>query len=365
MLDTNSTNISGKPIQLYDIDIDNLAKANISQLTNFFKNEPDYMNSSQIRLGYSTLTNKLKAISANYDADIPSDMIATTTFQSIKGVHDPKVYATALIKRYIRWLKSEKTRQSKAITTIADTVHLVENRHKRRQVNSLLFSIHDYMKWIISNLDIINGEEFASINDVCNDFDYCLNLLIIKLENCPKIKSSTISEIVYMLNDYSNNKSLDARHYELIKKVYRIINHEDGNCQIIYDKPIRCYYSILSYLIDDLGMKTISIPIGMLWLTSIQKWHFKNQVQSLTLKLYDDADIQAIIQGYTNPISFPTHITYDGIKEVIEQENIRIDLNDNQALLKKRIKQLAEFDKVPAFAKIVQILNLILENNEE
>lgn len=365
MLDTNSTNISGKPIQLYDIDIDNLAKANISQLTNFFKNEPDYMNSSQIRVGYSTLTNKLKAVSASYNADIPNDMIATTTFQSIKGIHDPKVYATTLIKRYIRWLKSEKTRQSKAIVTIADTVHLVENRHKRRQVNSLLFSIHDYMKWIISNLDIINGEEFASINDVCNDFDYCLNLLIVKLENCLRIKSSTISEIVYLLNNYSNEASFNAKHYKLIKQIYQIINQENDNCQIIYDKPIICYYSLLSYLIDDLNMKEISMPIGMLWLTNIKKWHFKNQVQSLTLKLYDDADIQAIIQGYTNPMSFPTHITYDGIKEVIKQEYIHIDLNGNQALLKKRIKQLAEFDKVPAFAKIVQILNLILENNEE
>ena len=364
MINTDSKNIEGKPIQLYDIKVDNLIKNNLSNMITYFKNNPNHMINTSTTVGYDIDTEQLKVI---YDVgDVSTNTIAGKKINVIKGIDDPQEYATNFLKQYVRWLKSEYTRQNKAIVTIADTVHLVENRHKRYQLGALLFSIDDYIKWIITNLDVINGSEFENVAYMCNDPKYCLDLLLVKLQSCSKIKSSTIDEIIRTIDYFFDYRhvSFSARDHDILKQIYKIINRQNTDCIIIYDKPLNCYNTLLSYLIDNLSMKTITMPIGILGQTKISHWTFNSHIRSLTLKLYSDYDIIAIIRGYTNPTTFPTHITYDEIKEVLDRAQIHINLNNNKNLIDKRINQLSQFSEVPALAEINRILHLIVDNAE-
>lgn len=364
MINTDSKNIKGKPIQLYNIKVDNLIKDNLSNMITYFKNNPNHMINTPTTVGYNIDTEQLKII--NDVGDVSTDTIAGKKVNVIKGIDDPQEYATNFLKQYVRLLKSEKTRQSKAITTIADTVHLVENRHKRYQLGTLLFSIDDYIKWIITNLDVINGSEFENVAYLCNDPEYCLDLLLVKLQSCSKIKSSTIDEIIRTIDYFFDYRhvSFSARDHDILKQIYKIINHQNTDCIIIYDKPLNCYSTLLSYLIDNLNMKTLTMPIGILGQTKITHWKFNSHIRSLTLKLYSDYDIIAIIRGYTNPTTFPTHITYNEVKEVLDRTQTHIDLNNNKNLIDKRINQLSQFSEVPALAEINRILHLIVDNAE-
>lgn len=145
MIETN--NIDTKPLQLYDIKTDDIVEKNLPQFIDFFEEHPDNMLDTPTIAGYSVDENKPKVFADDYE--ITSDIIARKEFSANNKINGTENYAVAFLKRYTRWLKSERTRQSKIINTVDKTIRLVRNRRNRDAVDTLLFPINTYTKWLI------------------------------------------------------------------------------------------------------------------------------------------------------------------------------------------------------------------------
>lgn len=353
MINTNNTD--SKPLKLYDIQTDDIVEKNLPEFIDFFEEHPDNMLDEPTIVGYSVDENKPKVFADDYE--ITSDIIARKEFGANNKINGTENYAIAFLKRYVRWLKSERTRQSKIINTVEKTTKLVSNRINKSAVNTLLFPISTYTKWLIDHLDVISGDDFekiASLNH--NDKDYYLDLVLIKLKDCTQIRSSTFNSIVNELDSDNDNghKSL-LTSIEIAKMLYQIVNH-NSNTILVYDnEPITMYGYLAIVLVNLCNKKKLTFPFATL---VTDYWFFYNDKVVTTLKLYNEQDILDIIAGFTsaNTSTTPVRIT----KKVLKDDNIRIDLNHNENLIKEKIKQLQPFASIPTFSNTIAALQLIL-----
>lgn len=354
MINTNNTD--SKPLKLYDIQTDDIVEKNLPQFIDFFEEHPDTMLDEPTIVGYSVDENKPKVFADNYE--LTSDIIARKKFSANNKINGTENYAIAFLKRYVRWLKSERTRQSKLINTVEKTTKLVSNRINKSAVNTLLFPISTYTRWLIDHLDVISGDDFekmASLNH--NDKDYYLDLVLVKLKDCTQIRSSTVNSIVNELDSDNDDghKSL-LTSIEIAKMLYQIVNH-NSNTILVYDnEPITAYGYLAIVLVNLCNKKKLTFPLATL---VADYWFFYNDKVITTLKLYNEQDILDIIAGFTsaNTSTTPVRIT----KKVLKDDNIRIDLNHNENLIKEKIKQLQPFASIPTFSNTIAALQLILD----
>lgn len=358
----NTNDLDKNPLKLYDIKTDNLVEKNLPEFIDFFTEYPNHMINKPTIVGYSITDNCPEVFDSDYE--LTSDIIAKKVFSVNKNISDTKEYAIATLKRYARWLKSERTRQSKAINTVDKTINLVKNRRNRGAVNTLLFPISNYTKWLIDHLDVIDGDSFEEMTLLNhNNKKYYLDLTLIKLKHCSKINSSTVNSITRELDyrsNYDNTSSIEE--YEIAKLLYKIVNH-DSNTLLIYDnKPVTCCGTLAKILVNHLHQRKITLPFGALC-GGTNYWSFDDDQYVITFKLYNDQDVLSIIESHTN--------SWDGartsiplVKRILKQKHFKIDLNHNENLIKNRIKQLQAFASIPAFNEIVEIFQLILSHNK-
>ena len=355
MIETN--NIDTKPLQLYDIKTDDIVEKNLPQFIDFFEEHPDNMLDTPTIAGYSVDENKPKVFADDYE--ITSDIIARKEFSANNKINGTENYAVAFLKRYTRWLKSERTRQSKIINTVDKTIRLVRNRRNRDAVDTLLFPINTYTKWLIDHLDVINGNDFEEMTLLNhNEKSYYLDLVLLKLKDCPQIKSSTVNSIARELeqrSDYSKKSSLID--FEIAKSLYHIVNHDSSTTLVYDDEPITVCRTLAQILVNLLHERNLTFPFGALG-GNVNYWSFDEDQGVITFKLYSDQDILGIIQGFTNP--WAGRLSIYLLKKVLKEDSIRIDLNHHEHLIDEKIKQLQPFASIPTFSNMIESLQLIL-----
>lgn len=354
MINTNNTD--SKPLKLYDIQTDDLVNKSLPEFIDFFEEHPDNMLDKPTIVGYSVDENKPEVFADDYE--LTSDIIARKKFGANNKINGTENYAIAFLKRYARWLKSERTRQSKLINTVEKTTKLVSNRINKGAVNTLLFPVSTYTKWLIDHLDVISGDDFEKMTSLNhNDKDYYLDLVLVKLKDCTQIRSSTVNSIVNELDSDNDNghKSL-LTSIEIAKMLYQIVNH-NSNTILVYDnEPITAYGYLAIVLVNLCNKKKLTFPLATL---VADYWFFYNDKVITTLKLYNEQDILDIIAGFTsaNTSTTPVRIT----KKVLKDDNIRIDLNHNESLIEAKIRQLQPFASIPTFSNTIAALQLILD----
>lgn len=356
MINTNNTD--SKPLKLYDIQTDDIVEKNLPEFIDFFEEHPDNMLDEPTIVGYSVDENKPKVFADDYE--LTSDIIARKKFDANNKINGTENYAVAFLKRYARWLKSERTRQSKLINTVEKTTKLVSNRINKGAVNTLLFPISTYTKWLIDHLDVISGDDFEKMTSLNhNDKDYYLDLVLVKLKDCTQIRSSTVNSIINKLdcdNDDGHKSLLTS--IEIAKMLYQIVNH-NSNTILVYDnEPITVCRTLAQILVNLLHERNLTFPFGALG-GNVNYWSFDEDQGVITFKLYSDQDILGIIQGFTNP--WAGRLSIYLLKKVLKEDSIRIDLNHHENLIEEKIKQLQPFASIPTFSNTIEALQLILD----
>ena len=232
--------------------------------------------------------------------------------------------------------------------------HLIDSLYDNYNLSAALFSTSDYLKWLSAPTDdkMFKNGRTAFLSDNIDDFSQC----IISHQNVDQILANSPNMINTLISIYLNmqNQALDASSVLLLNKVLHLVANKPRLLEEINGRP-------LIHLVLCNGLTNIILPFTFLiqgknGINKIVEWLNEYPNQTLQFKVMNETDIKGMINHIID-----RHLKPDSIIELIESKQIKIDLNQQEKIIKKYLKLIKrDWADVHVFDYVTELLNTLL-----
>lgn len=232
--------------------------------------------------------------------------------------------------------------------------HLIDSLYDNYNLREPLFDINDYLMWLSAPADdkMFKNGRTAFLADNITYFTQC----IISHKNVDEILANSPNMINTLISIYLSmeNQPLSATSIVLLNKVLRLVANKQRLIEEINGRP-------LIHLILRNGLTNTTLPFtfliqGKSGINRVVNWFSEYPKQTLQFKIMNEADVKGMINHVID-----RHLKADPIIELIKNKQIKVDLNQQEKVIKKYLKLIKrDWADVHVFDYVTALLNALL-----
>lgn len=232
--------------------------------------------------------------------------------------------------------------------------HLIDSLYDNYNLREPLFDINDYLMWLSAPADdkMFKNGRTAFLADNITYFTQC----IISHENVDEILANSPNMINTLISIYLSmeNQPLSATSIVLLNKVLHLVANKQRLIEEINGRP-------LIHLILRNGLTNTTLPFtfliqGKSGINRVVNWFSEYPKQTLQFKIMNEADVKGMINHVID-----RHLKADPIIELIKSKQIKVDLNQQEKVIRKYLKLIKrDWADVHVFDYVTALLNALL-----
>lgn len=232
--------------------------------------------------------------------------------------------------------------------------HLIDSLYDNYNLREPLFDINDYLMWLSAPADdkMFKNGRTAFLADNITYFTQC----IISHENADEILANSPNMINTLISIYLSmeNQPLSATSIVLLNKVLHLVANKQRLIEEINGRP-------LIHLILRNGLTNTTLPFtfliqGKSGINRVVNWFSEYPKQTLQFKIMNETDVKGMINHVID-----RHLKADPIIELIKSKQIKVDLNQQEKVIRKYLKLIKrDWADVHVFDYVTALLNALL-----
>lgn len=232
--------------------------------------------------------------------------------------------------------------------------HLIDSLYDNYNLREPLFNINDYLMWLSAPADdkMFKNGRTAFLADNITYFTQC----IISHKNVDQILANSPNMINTLISIYLSmeDQPLSATSIVLLNKVLNLVANKQRLIEEVNGRP-------LIHLVLHNGLTNTTLPFtfliqGKSGINKVVNWFSECPNQTLQFKIMNEADIKGMINHVID-----RHIKADPIIELIKNKQIKVDLNQQEKVIKKYLKLIKkDWADVHVFDYVTALLNALL-----
>lgn len=232
--------------------------------------------------------------------------------------------------------------------------HLIDSLYDNYNLREPLFDINDYLMWLSAPADdkMFKNGRTAFLADNITYFTQC----IISHENVDEILANSPNMINTLISIYLSieNQPLGATSIVLLNKVLHLVANKQRLIEEINGRP-------LIHLVLRNGLTNTTLPFTFLiqgknGINKVVNWFDEYPNQTLQFKIMNEADIKGMINHVID-----RHLKADPIIELIKSKQIKVNLNQQEKIIRKYLKLIKrDWADVHVFNYVTALLNALL-----
>lgn len=232
--------------------------------------------------------------------------------------------------------------------------HLIDSLYDNYNLREPLFDINDYLMWLSAPADdkMFKNGRTAFLADNITYFTQC----IISHENVDEILANSPNMINTLISIYLSmeNQPLSSTSIVLLNKVLHLVANKQRLIEEINGRP-------LIHLILRNGLTNTTLPFtfliqGKSGINRVVNWFSEYPKQTLQFKIMNEADVKGMINHVID-----RHLKADPIIELIKSKQIKVDLNQQEKVIRKYLKLIKrDWADVHVFDYVTALLNALL-----
>ena len=231
--------------------------------------------------------------------------------------------------------------------------HLIDSWYDN-YIKAPLLSTSDYLKWLSAPTDdkMFKNGRTAFLSDNIADFSQ----YIISHQNVDQILANSPNMINTLISIYldKQNQTWDSSSVLLLNKVLNLVANKPRLLEEVNSKP-------LIHLVLCNGLTNVILPFTFLiqgknGINKIVEWFDEYPNQTLQFKVMNETDIKGMINHIID-----RHLKPDRLIELIESKQIKVDLNQQEKIIKKYLKLIKrDWADVHVFDYVTALLTALL-----
>ena len=232
--------------------------------------------------------------------------------------------------------------------------HLIDSLYDNYNLREPLFDINDYLMWLSAPADdkMFKNGRTAFLADNITYFTQC----IISHENVDEILANSPNMINTLISIYLSmeNQPLGATSIVLLNKVLHLVANKKRLIEEINGRPL--IHLILRNSLTNTTLPFTFLIQGKSGINKVVSWFIKYPNQTLQFKIVNEADVKGMINHVID-----RHLKADPIIELIKSKQIKVDLNQQEKVIRKYLKLIKrDWADVHVFDYVTALLNALL-----
>lgn len=232
--------------------------------------------------------------------------------------------------------------------------HLIDSLYDNYNLREPLFDINDYLMWLSAPADdkMFKNGRTAFLADNITYFTQC----IISHENVDEILANSPNMINTLISIYLSmeNQPLGATSIVLLNKVLHLVANKKRLIEEINGRPL--IHLILRNSLTNTTLPFTFLIQGKSGINKVVSWFIKYPKQTLQFKIVNEADVKGMINHVID-----RHLKADPIIELIKSKQIKVDLNQQEKVIRKYLKLIKrDWADVHVFDYVTALLNALL-----
>lgn len=232
--------------------------------------------------------------------------------------------------------------------------HLIDSLYDNYNLREPLFDINDYLMWLSAPADdkMFKNGRTAFLADNITYFTQC----IISHENVDEILANSPNMINTLISIYLSmeNQPLGATSIALLNKVLHLVANKKRLIEEINGRPL--IHLILRNSLTNTTLPFTFLIQGKSGINKVVSWFIKYPNQTLQFKIVNEADVKGMINHVID-----RHLKADPIIELIKSKQIKVDLNQQEKVIRKYLKLIKrDWADVHVFDYVTALLNALL-----
>lgn len=232
--------------------------------------------------------------------------------------------------------------------------HLIDSLYDNYNLREPLFDINDYLMWLSAPADdkMFKNGRTAFLADNITYFTQC----IISHKNVDEILANSPNMINTLISIYLSmeNQPLGATSIVLLNKVLHLVANKQRLIEEINGRPL--IHLILRNSLTNATLPFTFLIQGKSGINKVVSWFIKYPNQTLQFKIMNETDVKSMINHVID-----RHLKADPIIELIKSKQIKVDLNQQEKIIRKYLKLIKrDWADVHVFNYVTALLNALL-----
>lgn len=232
--------------------------------------------------------------------------------------------------------------------------HLIDSLYDNYNLREPLFDINDYLMWLSAPADdkMFKNGRTAFLADNITYFTQC----IISHENVDEILANSPNMINTLISIYLSmeNQPLGATSIVLLNKVLHLVANKKRLIEEVNGRPL--IHLILRNSLTNATLPFTFLIQGKSGINKVVSWFIKYPNQTLQFKIMNETDVKSMINHVID-----RHLKADPIIELIKSKQIKVDLNQQEKIIRKYLKLIKrDWADVHVFNYVTALLNALL-----